>query len=76
MGRKSPTKEKPKKPVGLSFAGEDGYNAYDVLERNKSSISKSQLVIELLNIFDDVQKIYGEDALLELKMIVHNLKNK
>lgn len=75
--RKKPDNEKPKVPVGLSFAGKDGYKALEVLNDNQAQYGKSGLVIELLNVFSKAQECLGEDdTIFKLKMLLENTKKK
>lgn len=56
-----------KKPVGLSFTGRDGYKALDILAKHKDyGYSKSNLVVELLNIYGEARKKYGDLAMYKL----------
>lgn len=67
--RKTIPKVNPKIPVGLSFSGMKGYKAFDILEEAKrDGYNKSEIVIELLNIYGKAKEVYGEDALLHLSL--------
>ena len=65
-----------KVPVGLSFAGEKGYEALEVLKKTKT-YKKSELVVELLLIYKKAQEIFGENnTLAKLWVELENLQEK
>lgn len=64
-------------PVGLSFSGLKGHMAFDVISNAKSyGFNKSELVVELLLLYGEARKNFGENALLHLQMASKRLDEK
>ena len=69
--RTKATENTAKKSVGLSFAGESGYEALEYLNNSKKfGCNKSTLIVELLLVLKNAEAKFGTDALDELKKIV------
>lgn len=59
---------KTKKPICLSFSGESGRKAKEILDNSEN---KSKLVVELLLIYNEAANKYGKDeAIFELKNLL------
>ena len=68
---------KPKVPVGLSFAGEDGYRALEILNTKRQQYSKSALVVDLLLLFERAQEVLGQEYTIpKLKMELDKIEEK
>lgn len=73
--RTKATEDTAKKSVGLSFAGESGYEALEYLNNSKKfGCNKSTLVVELLLVLKEAESLFGEEALNELKKFVNSEK--
>lgn len=73
--RTKATEDTAKKSVGLSFAGESGYEALEYLNNSKKfGCNKSTLVVELLLVLKEAESLFGEGALNELKKFVNSEK--
>lgn len=73
--RTQTTKETMKRPVGLSFSGEKGYEALEYLNESRIfGYNKSTLVVELILILKDAESLYGYKAVEELKKFANSGK--
>lgn len=68
--------EYKKVPVGLSFSGEKGHIALEVLNTARS-YKKSELVVELLLVYKKAQQVLGkENTMAKLWTSLDNMKEK
>lgn len=68
--RRRPPKQGKKKIVkSISFSGEEGYKALEVLENNNHTLGMSGLVIDLLLIFEGHKErldLHSDDVVIEM----------
>ncbi|GAA0071774.1 hypothetical protein UT300003_32990 [Clostridium sardiniense] len=68
--------KRPKVPVGLSFSGEDGYEALKILN-NRKGYTKSALVVDLLLLYKKAQEVLGtEDTIPKLRIELDKIQKK
>lgn len=76
MSRNANDGKKSKIPVGLSFAGDKGYEALEVLE-NRKGYTKSALVVDLLLFYKKAQEVLGkEDTIPKLRIELDKMREK
>ena len=68
----------PKLTRTFSFTGEEAYTMVDFLDKegSRNKYGKSGLVIELLKLYKEAKKAYGEDALFKMRMNIELEKMK